>query len=66
MKYAVPVLSFIAVTFGAYVQTKSSTSPDYLKYFMWACCGSVLTSSIFTIRDEYRKSKKELIEKGVK
>lgn len=43
MNTLIKFLSFVVVFFASYVQSVSPTVPDWIKYFMWFCCGSVFT-----------------------
>ena len=61
MNILIKFFSFAVLFFAAYVQSNSPTSPTFLKYFMWFCCGSVFTHFLLAIlkTDEKNTDKKD-------
>lgn len=61
MRLLLKFLTVAVLFFAAYVQSESTTSPMFLKYWMWFCCGAVFMDFIksFIGKEHEQKNIKE-------
>lgn len=61
MNTLIKFFSFVVLFFASYVQSASPTATDWMKYFMWFCCGSVFTHFLIAMlhSDDKKDDNKE-------